>query len=341
LIEKNISKIGYGSTFNAIRRNDLESFSIPLPPLNEQNRIVSKLEEVFTKLDEAIQTLKKSKPLLKKYRQSVLKHAFEGDLTAEWRKAHMDEMEPASKLLQRLSNEYGKNTKINSQYATNILSNDSLYKLPEGWTWSRVRSIAESFRNGIYKPENFYTNNGIACLRMYNIENGLVVWKNIRRLALTGQEVSEYKLKPGDIIVNRVNSRELVGKAAVIPPGLETCVYEAMNIRLRVFRKYIESKFVSFWFQLFSRIYFNPIAPQTVGMASINQEQLSSMPIPLAPLLEQRKVIEKIERCFSLANDIERVIDQSLTKAEILVILPFPLLLLYIIILQISFYLSC
>lgn len=171
-------------------------------------------------------------------------------------------------------------------------------------------------KNGIYKPKQFYDKSGIACLRMYNIENGAIVWKDIKRMKLSPEEIEQYQLLPNDILVNRVNSRELVGKAAPIPNGLESCVYESKNIRLRLMQNYVNSKYISYWFQIFSQTYFNRNAQQTVGMASINQEQLGSMPIPLPSLLEQHKIVEEIERRFSVVDKIEKVVEQSLKQAE-------------------------
>ena len=119
-----------------------------------------------------------------------------------------------------------------------------LPELSEGWVWTTVGVVGESIKNGIYKPKQFYTDDGIACLRMYNIEDGAIVWKDIKRMNLTKEEIKKYELIPGDILVNRVNSRELVGKAAPIPHGLEPCVYESKNIRLRLFAIHINSKYV-------------------------------------------------------------------------------------------------
>ena len=133
---------------------------------------------------------------------------------------------------------------------------------------------------------------------------------------LTKEEISEYKLLPGDILVNRVNSRELVGKAACIPLDLETCVYESKNIRLRLINKYIESKLITFWFLLFSRQFFNRNAQQTVGMASINQDQLGSMPVPLMSQQEQSSILNEVERRFSVITYDERVIDTAIIKSE-------------------------
>ena len=81
----------------------LSQFKLLLPPLPEQHRIAAKIEELFTKLDAGIDALHKVGAQLKRYRQSVLKAAFEGKLTETWRAEHQDEIEPASTLLERVS----------------------------------------------------------------------------------------------------------------------------------------------------------------------------------------------------------------------------------------------
>jgi type I restriction enzyme S subunit len=93
----------------------------------------------------------------------------------------------------------------------------SLQELPETWEWIPVGTVTESMTNGLYKPTSYYKEDGTASLRMYNIEGGRIIWSGIRRVQLTQREIENYKLEPGDILVNRVNSSELVGKAAVIP----------------------------------------------------------------------------------------------------------------------------
>ena len=103
--EDEIAGKGTGTTFDAITGNQLKTFEIPLPPLPEQRRIVAKIEEVFTKLDAGIDALHKVQAQLKRYRQSVLKAAFEGKLTEAWRAEQQDEIEPSSVLLERILKE--------------------------------------------------------------------------------------------------------------------------------------------------------------------------------------------------------------------------------------------
>ena len=312
VLENEIARRGTGTTFSAIGGDKLKELEIPLPPFNEQVRIIAKLEELFACLDAGVEGLRKVKVQLKRYRQAVLKYAFEGKLTEEWRKTHRDQIEPATKLLERIR-EVRKDTKFKELQPIDTID---LPILPEEWTWARIGEIAESMRNGVYKPEKFYGNNGVACLRMYNIENGAIVWKDVKRMNLTPEEIEFYELKPGDILVNRVNSRELVGKAAAIPSGLERCVYESKNIRLRLLQDYANSKYVNFWFLMYGQKFFSRNAQQTVGMASINQEQLASMPIPLCHPNEQTMVVEKIERLFSIADEVERIATESIEHAD-------------------------
>ena len=76
-------------------------------------------------------------------------------------------------------------------------------ELPKGWANATIGDVAESMKNGLYKAADSYADNGVACLRMYNIEAGKIVWKDIKRMTLTPQEVHEYQLLPGDLLVSR------------------------------------------------------------------------------------------------------------------------------------------
>ncbi len=93
--ENQIASKGTGTTFNAITGNQLKIFEILLPPLREQHRIVGKLEVLFTQLDAAVDNLKKAQVQLQRYRRSILKAAFEGELTREWREGHTSKFHPA------------------------------------------------------------------------------------------------------------------------------------------------------------------------------------------------------------------------------------------------------
>ena len=88
-----------------VNSQTLSKITFPLAPLNEQKRIIYKVEELFSFLDAGTQSLRKVQAQLKRYRQAVLKHAFEGKLTEEWRKTHKDQIEPATILLEKIKEE--------------------------------------------------------------------------------------------------------------------------------------------------------------------------------------------------------------------------------------------
>ncbi|AKB19865.1 MULTISPECIES: hypothetical protein [unclassified Methanosarcina] len=111
------------------------------------------------------------------------------------------------------------------------------YEVPTSWEWIRFGKIVESMMNGIYKHAKYYSEDGIGCLRMYNINGGEINLKDLKRMILTEDELKNYQLLSGDLLVNRVNSRELVGKAGVIRDFGEPLVFESKNIRVRLLMK--------------------------------------------------------------------------------------------------------
>jgi type I restriction enzyme S subunit len=150
---------------------------------------------------------------------------------------------------------------------------------------------------------------------MYNIGDGKLVWRDIKRMRLSKDEITEYRLLPGDLLVNRVNSRELVGKAAVIPEGAEPLIFESKNIRLRLAQNKANPKFINYQLLLNGRRHFSTNAQQVVGMASVNQKQLSDFPIVLPSLGIQEGTVTEIEKQFSRLD--EAVASLKRTKANL------------------------
>lgn len=166
----------------------------------------------------------------------------------------------------------------------------ALGEIPAEWVVSNLRQVVSSYKNGIYKPSGFY-GRGIPSLRMYNIENGEVHKDNARLLDVTQHELADYELKPGDILINRVNSIDLVGKAGIIPDDLGEATFESMNIRLRVNRDVCDPHYLAFF--LNTALYLKQIrstVKSAVAQASINQDDLNGIKVCLPSLLEQGQI---------------------------------------------------
>jgi len=168
---------------------------------------------------------------------------------------------------------------------------------------AKLGDVVTSMKNGLYKPASEYGDDGVPCLRMYNIEAGSIVWRDIKRMHVSARELEEYGLHDGDLLVNRVNSRELVGKTACIPPSMGPSVFESKNIRVRLDPERAFPKFINY--QLFARgrRFFASNAQQVVGMASISQGQLADFPIVLTDLDQQKRIVAEIEKQFSRLDE--------------------------------------
>ena len=140
-----------GTSYPAVRDGDVRSQAIPLPPLNEQRRIVAEIEKQFTRLDASVAALKRVKANLKRYRASVLKAACEGKLVpteAELARAEGRDYEPADQLLERILIErrarWESQEKRRGKYKEPVAPDTSnLPEAPEGWAWASLSLIGE------------------------------------------------------------------------------------------------------------------------------------------------------------------------------------------------------
>jgi len=165
-------------------------------------------------------------------------------------------------------------------------------RIPKEWEVVRLEEVVVSYKNGIYKPRKYY-GRGYPCIRMYNIVNGYINKIDAPLLEVTKQELEEYGLKEGDIVINRVNTPELVGKAGLVPPNFGKATFESKNIRIRLNTTRMLPNFFTIFAQ--TEKYFRQIrsfAKTAVAQATITQKDLDNLKIPLPLLHEQQKIAE-------------------------------------------------
>ncbi len=291
-----IASRGTGTTFDAITGNQLKTFEIPLPPLTEQRRIVAKLEILFTHLDAAVENLKKAQVQLQRYRQSVLKAAFEGELTREWREGYSGELEPMS--------------------VSEVSEMDNLPELPDGWVWTKVKDISEFIRGVSYKKNQSSKtpiDDYVPILRANNINTQL----NYEDLVYVQREKvkDEQFVKIYDIIIAMSSgSKHLVGKAAQAYQDFEGGFGTFCGL-VRVSEE-VNKKFIGLFFQ--SPVYRNEISRLSIGINinNLRRENIETMLIPLPPLAEQEQIVSELERHLSVADAAEATLDAALKRAE-------------------------
>jgi len=293
----------------------LEKSSIPLPPLLEQHRIVAKIEELFTKLDAGVEALKKIKTQLKRYRQSVLKSAMEGKLTENWREEHKHELKPASVLLEKIKEEREK--KLGKKYKElPSIDTENLSKLPDKWVWTELRNIAE-FKNGINFSKHQKGDKGILTIDVLNMYSKSI-FIDISALYRVNKTVKEdYVLKYGDILFVRSSvKREGVGWASAFKEISEPVTFCGFIIRARLQNQEILPEYITYLLRTdYARKIIISKGSQ-VTITNISQNSLGKIPIPLASYTEQHKIVEEIEKRFSIADEVEKIVEQSLKQSK-------------------------
>ena len=203
--EEDLRANSTGTTFEAIRGNDLRSHPFPLPPLAEQNRIVAEIEKQFTRLNASVAALKRVQANLKRYRACVLKAACEGKLVpteAEVARAKGRDYEPANQLLARILAErrarWEAQEKRRGKYVEPSPPDPSdLPELPEGWAWATVAQLAE-IQGGIQKqPKRAPADNPFPFLRVANVLRGSLDLQEVHKIELFSGELDKLRLFSG------------------------------------------------------------------------------------------------------------------------------------------------
>ncbi len=210
-----------------------------LPPSNEQHRIVAKIEELFSELDKGIESLKTAREQLKVYRQALLKHAFEGKLTEQWRKDNADKLETADQLLERIKQERevryqqqmeewkaaikqweadgkeGKKPRKPTKLKDiQLISDGELGTLPlisEHWVWVRYGDLCSIVRNGISKKP--VGEEGDKIFRISAVRPMLFDMDDYRIIQNQDGEFDGYYLVTGDLVFTRYNGSRRYGRS--------------------------------------------------------------------------------------------------------------------------------
>ncbi|CAH0538565.1 restriction endonuclease subunit S [Vibrio marisflavi] len=316
---------------------------IGIPPLQEQRRIVEKIEELFSELDSGIKSLTKAKQQLSVYRQALLKQAFEGKLTAQWREDNPDKLESPGDTLERLKRERDKRyqQKLDEWEVTvnqwkqdssqgkkpskprkpkavtqfNVDLPDFCQELPDSWFWDKLGHMTLAVEYGTSAKSS--ESGRVPVLRMGNIQNTKFDWGD---LVFTSDEdeISKYTLNNGDVLFNRTNSPELVGKTAKYN-GEREALFAGYLIRVNQFDNFVNSDYLNLFLNSYvSKRYGNTVKTDGVNQSNINGEKLSNYPFPYCSLAEQEQVVQILEEKISKIERSESEISMNLKKAELL-----------------------
>lgn len=308
---------------------------VPVAPINEQRRIMDTVDELLSDLDAGVAGLERVRVMLRSYRASVLKAAVEGALTTDWRAQYLD-TEPASALLQRILVERrvqweaaqlkrfkqaGKPPTANwkTKYKEPATPNSlNLPALPESWCWATVSQCSELIQYGTSSKTN-PDSTGIPVLRMGNIRtDGSLDLEDLKYLPASHDEFPALLLESGDLLFNRTNSAELVGKTGYYRGSPAICSFASYLIRVRLL-KGASPGIVSFALNGGGgRRWIKSVVTQMVGQANVNGSKLGTFAFPLPPEAEQEAVVEGAEEQMSVIDHLEADIESKLKSARAL-----------------------
>ncbi len=307
-----------GTTRYKLNQSSMKTFPVPIPPLKEQHRIVAKIEEFLTKLDAGVDYLKQSKKQLEQYWQAASKIAFEGKLTERWRSVNMNTLEPGSEIVSRLDS-IEKDAFRTNKNAIPEIDDSVLHNIPEEWFWTNVLQISEKIQYGTSQKaiDDLSIADGLPVLRMGNIQNGELVFDDLKYLPIDYEGLEDFLLEEGDVLFNRTNSAELVGKTAVFKKLHPKSAFASYLIRIRTMTQFYNPYLLSFYVNsIHGKRYIKSVVSQQVGQANVNGTKLSMMPIPIMDLSEQEAIVDLLDAVFENMKSTSLAIDQGLVRTS-------------------------
>jgi type I restriction enzyme S subunit len=309
----------YGVSYPAVKNEHVKAQSFPLAPEEEQKRIVAKIEELFSELDKGVESLKTAQKQLKVYRQSILKHAFEGKLTAKWREENADKLETADVLLKKVEHE--RSTSENRTKKIKPFTRDELESLPEVpscWKWIRLGNLTNLIAGKAFQKAE-YAKNGTRLFQIANVSFGKVIWDKIAYLPDSYLDKHpDLQLRSGNLVM--ALNRPLLGDNLKIGILKEEDAPSILYQRVGKFLLYNLSN--THWIFNFLRSpnFITALKNDLrgVNIPFINQTKLLEYPIPVCPLLEQQEILAELESKFSVLGQLEKDIEINLKRSEIL-----------------------
>lgn len=302
-LRKKIQEKGSGTTFKEISGKVLGETDIVVPSLEEQFRIVARIEELFSELDKAVDTLKTTKEQLEVYRQAVLKAAFEGKYTKWWRKNHNVSA----------NEEYCELRKENQVFKdTSGDENELSLNIPDEWMKVRLGEIFDVEVGATPSRQHAeYWNGSIPW-----VSSGEVRFTTINKtremITDIGLKNASTNLQPiGTVLLAMIGEGKTRGQSAIlnIPAA-----HNQNTAAILVSKTLCQPKYIYYFLQL------NYENTRRVGSGNnqkaLNKERVRAIRVPFAPIAEQSIIVKEIEKRLSICEKIEQTVNTALAQAD-------------------------
>ena len=288
-VDKVINKRSYGIKMPRVDVCFMVNLPIPLPPINEQKRIVAKVDEIFKLLDK-IDTLQgQFQNNVEVLKSKIIDAGIRGQLTEQ-----LPEDGIAEELYQQIQAEKAKlikEKKIKKEKPLpEITAAEIPFEIPGNWKWVRWGDVSQSIQYGYNAPA--LENGRIKMVRISDVQSNEVLWEDVPYCDIDEDSIETYSLQPNDILFARTGGT--LGKSYLVEEVPEEAVYAGYLIRTR-YSSSLSPRFLKYFMQ--SSLYWSQLRNGTIATAqpNCNGKTLGKMIVPLPPLSEQKRIVAKID----------------------------------------------
>lgn len=327
-IEQELIDQATGTTFQSISGNILRNQRVKVAPLEEQRRIVEAIEVQFSRLDESTAVLHRLQQNIRRYRAALLKHACEGKLLPQ-----DPTDEPADQLLQRILHErrqqweaanapaHPKNDAWKQKYVEPQGPDTAdLPELPPNWVWVSLEQLIERIEAGKSpKTKNRPAeSHEMGVLKVSAMSWGEFLPEENKALLDNHDFWDAPTVQKGDLLISRANTVELVGAVVFVKDAWPNLMLSDKSLRLVPVSLLIQKKYLLFSLRTSGvRKWFESEATGTSdSMRNLSQTKILATHIALAPLREQKRIVDEVERRLSLLDNLQQTITTSQKRAH-------------------------
>jgi len=317
-----------GSAVPHLFQKDIKKLVAVVPPLNEQRRIVAKLEKLLAKVDTCKERLDKIPGILKRFRQSVLSAACSGRLTADWRENNPD-VESAEELLKRIQKQIDKRYDEECKKAQkegrreprdqrkNKKSRNTpveLIDVPSSWAIVRLEDISYLVSDGTHKTPKYQTE-GKPFLSVKNVRPFVVKDADIKFISEEEFQEINNRCNPeiGDILYTKVGAT--FGYAAINKLNYPFSIFVSLAL-IKPVHPYFSSEYAEIVIN--SEIVFSQARERVsgIGTPDLHLIEIRDFRIPLPPLAEQLEIVNRVQTLFKTADQIEQRYQKARTYID-------------------------
>ncbi|MCK0166966.1 restriction endonuclease subunit S [Jannaschia sp. S6380] len=330
-----------------VNAKTLGSIELPLCPTNEQRRIVEKIEALYEEIDAGVESLRTARVKLGLYRKSLLKSAFEGRLTADWRARNTDKLEPPETLLARIQSERDTRYKAAldawqtaltdwrangeqekkpakpkrlADVKPQHISDEVCPTFPDGWGSSRLGNLNVTVSDGPFGSNlktSDYTDSGVRVIRLENIGHGeFLEGKRSFVSEDKYQTIKKHSVYPGTIVVSSFVTEAV--RSCVVPSSIPLAINKADCFAVVIAGHEISIEYSAYYLQSLQVFRQVEDLVHGIGRPRINTTQLKELHFPICSPAEQTEIVRILDEKLSAADAMEAEIDAALTRADAL-----------------------